>query len=200
MAKFIVGLTGGIGSGKTTVATLFSEQGIELIDADIVARQVVEPGSLGLQQITHHFGTGVLTAQGTLNREKLRNIIFNSPSELEWLNQLLHPLIRTKMLKDVENANSPYVLMVVPLLFENGLDSLVNRTLVVDISPENQRNRVLARDNSSPEVIDSIIATQMGRQEKLSKADDVIDNQGQISALEQKVFALHQKYLHLSKI
>lgn len=198
MSKFVVGLTGGIGSGKTTVANLFAAEGITLIDADIVAREVVAPGSKGLEAIVTHFGAEILTPEGELDRAKLRQRIFSHPEEREWLNQLLHPMIRQEMLAQVEKATSTYVIMVVPLLFENGLDRLVNRTLVVDISPELQINRTVKRDNVDASQVNNIISSQCSRSEKLARADDIIDNQGEISSLKREVQALHQRYLQLS--
>ncbi|MDT3321236.1 dephospho-CoA kinase [Shewanella sp. SP1S2-4] len=198
MSKFVVGLTGGIGSGKTTVANLFAAEGISLVDADIVAREVVAPGSTGLEAIVTHFGIEILTPEGELDRAKLRQRIFSHPEEREWLNQLLHPMIRQEMLAQVEKATSAYVIMVVPLLFENGLDRLVNRTLVVDISPELQINRTVKRDNVDASQVNNIISSQCSRSEKLARADDIIDNQGEISTLKQEVLALHQRYLQLS--
>ena len=198
MSKFVVGLTGGIGSGKTTVANLFAAEGITLVDADIVAREVVAPGSKGLEAIVTHFGAEILTPEGELDRAKLRQRIFSHPEEREWLNQLLHPMIRQEMLAQVEKAASAYVIMVVPLLFENGLDRLVNRTLVVDISPELQINRTVKRDNVDASQVNNIISSQCSRSEKLARADDIIDNQGEISTLKREVLALHQRYLQLS--
>ncbi|MCS6162211.1 dephospho-CoA kinase [Shewanella baltica] len=198
MSKFVVGLTGGIGSGKTTVANLFAAEGITLVDADIVAREVVTPGSKGLEAIVTHFGAEILTPEGELDRAKLRQRIFSHPEEREWLNQLLHPMIRQEMLAQVEKATSAYVIMVVPLLFENGLDRLVNRTLVVDISPELQINRTVKRDNVDASQVNNIISSQCSRSEKLASADDIIDNQGEISTLKREVLALHQRYLQLS--
>ncbi|MEO3738294.1 dephospho-CoA kinase [Shewanella baltica] len=198
MSKFVVGLTGGIGSGKTTVANLFAAEGITLVDADIVAREVVAPGSKGLEAIVTHFGAEILTPEGELERAKLRQRIFSHPEEREWLNQLLHPMIRQEMLAQVEKATSAYVIMVVPLLFENGLDSLVNRTLVMDISPELQINRTVKRDNVDASQVNNIISSQCSRSEKLARADDIIDNQGEISTLKREVLALHQRYLQLS--
>jgi len=198
MSKFVVGLTGGIGSGKTTVANLFAAEGVALVDADIVAREVVAPGSKGLEAIVTHFGAEILTPEGELDRAKLRQRIFSHPEEREWLNQLLHPMIRQEMLVQVEKATSAYVIMVVPLLFENGLDRLVNRTLVVDISPELQINRTVKRDNVDASQVNNIISSQCSRSEKLARADDIIDNQGEISTLKREVLALHQRYLQLS--
>ncbi len=200
MSKFVVGLTGGIGSGKTTVANLFAAEGITLVDADIVAREVVAKDSKGLKAIVEHFGTEMLTPEGELDRAKLRERIFNQSAEREWLNQLLHPMIRQEMLEQVKNATSPYVIMVVPLLFENGLDRLVNRTLVVDISPELQISRTVIRDQVDATKVNNIINSQCSRSEKLARADDIIDNQGEISALKREVLALHQRYLQLSGI
>lgn len=200
MSKFVVGLTGGIGSGKTTVANLFAAEGITLVDADIVAREVVAKDSKGLKAIVEHFGTEMLTPEGELDRAKLRDRIFNQSAEREWLNQLLHPMIRQEMLEQVKNATSPYVIMVVPLLFENGLDRLVNRTLVVDISPELQISRTVIRDQVDATQVNNIINSQCSRSEKLARADDIIDNQGEISALKREVLALHQRYLQLSGI
>ncbi|WP_335922878.1 dephospho-CoA kinase [Shewanella chilikensis] len=200
MANFIVGLTGGIGSGKTTVANLFAEQGIVLVDADIIAREVVAKGSDGLKQIGDKFGPQMLTPDGCLDRAALREQIFHHPQDREWLNALLHPMIRTRMLEQLEMAASPYVIMVVPLLFENGLDKLADRTLVVDISPKLQLQRTIERDMVSKEQVQNIINSQSDRQSRLDKADDVIDNQGEIDALQAQVLALHNKYLQLADI
>lgn len=198
MSNFVVGLTGGIGSGKTTVANLFAELGITLVDADIVARDVVASGSVGLAQIVEHFGPTILLENGELDRAALREKIFSAPAEREWLNSLLHPMIRTEMLSQLKKATSSYAILVVPLLFENGLDRLVNCTLVVDISPELQTQRTIKRDSVSAEQVEKIIGSQASRAEKLSKADDVIDNHGTVSALKSKVAKLHQKYLTLA--
>lgn len=197
MADFIVGLTGGIGSGKTTVANLFADLGVVLVDADIVAREVVSPGSEGLAAIVEHFGTDILLTDGSLDRSKLRECIFDNDEQRLWLNSLLHPLIRETMLKNCKEAQSNYVIMVVPLLFENGLDRLVQRTLLVDISPQLQQQRTMARDDVSAKQVQNIIGSQATRAEKLSKADDVIDNQGEISALKCKVDALNSLYLKI---
>ncbi len=197
--KYIVGLTGGIGSGKTTVANLFADLGIELVDADIVAREVVEPSTKGYLAIVDHFGKSILDNNQKLDRAELRKRIFSNQAEREWLNNLLHPLIRKEMLEQVNNAKSAYVIMVIPLLFENGLDSLVNRTLVVDISAELQIQRTIIRDKVSAEQVSNIIASQMPRDEKLAKADDIIENQGEIVTLKAQVLALHKMYLDFAQ-
>ena len=198
MSKYLIGLTGGIGSGKTTVANLFSELGIELVDADIVARDVVAIGTSGLTQISAHFGKQILNQDNSLDRAALREIIFSEPKERNWINDLLHPLIRTEMLNQLAATSSPYTILVAPLLFENELDRLVNRTLLIDISPEQQRKRTVNRDSVTNEQVEKIISSQAPRVEKLLKADDVIDNHGKISALKSKVIALHNNYLKLS--
>ncbi|ABV35035.1 Dephospho-CoA kinase [Shewanella sediminis HAW-EB3] len=198
MSKFIVGLTGGIGSGKTTVANMFAELGVELVDADIIAREVVEVGSKGLNEISAHFGNTILNKDKSLNRATLRELIFSQPDERQWLNDLMHPMIRSKILKCIESTTSPYAILVAPLLFENGLDRLVNLSLLVDISPEQQLDRTIDRDSVSSEQIKNIIDSQAPRAERLSKADDVIDNHGKISALKGKVITLHNNYLKLA--
>ncbi|QYK01109.1 dephospho-CoA kinase [Shewanella psychrotolerans] len=198
MSNFIVGLTGGIGSGKTTVANLFAELGVTLVDADIVSREVVAKGSTGLNKIVEHFGSSILLPTGDLDRAALRERIFSNSQEREWLNSLLHPMIREEMLAQLKKATSPYAILVVPLLFENGLDRLVNCTLVVDISPALQTKRTMDRDSVSAEQVQNIIASQASRADKLARADDVIDNQGTISALKSKVALLHNKYLKLA--
>ncbi|MGK0411523.1 MAG: dephospho-CoA kinase, partial [Shewanella psychromarinicola] len=144
--KYVVGLTGGIASGKTTVANLFAEYGIDLVDADVIAREVVSIGSDGLKAIVQHFGQSLLLTDGSLDRAALRAQVFDNPQQRLWLNNLLHPMIRQKMLNQVQASASAYVIMVVPLLFENHLDSLVNTTLVVDIAPELQISRTMQRD------------------------------------------------------
>ncbi|MBV7316460.1 dephospho-CoA kinase [Shewanella sp. NIFS-20-20] len=198
MSRFIVGLTGGIGSGKTTVANMFAKRGICLVDADIIAREVVAPNSPGLAAISQHFGQEVIHTDGELDRATLRQIIFDQPQQRQWLNNLLHPMIRAQMLSQSDNSSSAYVIWVVPLLFENGLDSLVNRTLMIDISPEQQIARTVARDNVDAQQVQNIINSQMPRQDKLAKADDVINNQQDLQGLAASVEALHQQYLQLS--
>jgi dephospho-CoA kinase len=193
--KFVVGLTGGIASGKTTVANLFAEFGIELVDADVIAREVVAKGSTGLSAIVDHFGDEILLANGQLDRATLRNKVFNNETQRLWLNNLLHPMIRQKMLDQVQASTSKYVIMVVPLLFENQLDSLVSTTLVVDISPELQISRTMQRDGVSQQQVEHILASQMSRQQRIDKANHIIDNQGDIELLRSQVTRLHQLFL-----
>ena len=195
MANWVLGLTGGIGSGKSAVSAMFEELGIHVVDADIVAREVVEPGSLGLKKIAEHFGDEILTSNGTLDRTKLRAIIFADEPQKQWLNNLLHPLIRESMLTQLKQATSEYVILVAPLLFENGLEKYCNHTLLIDVPVDVQITRTTARDNVSVELAKQIIASQMSRADKQQKAGDIIDNNRPLTAVKTDVQRLHKKYL-----
>ena len=195
MANWVLGLTGGIGSGKSAVSAMFEELGIQVVDADIVAREVVEPGSLGLKKITEHFGDEILTSNGTLDRAKLRAIIFADESQKQWLNNLLHPLIRGSMLSQLKQATSNYVILVAPLLFENGLEKYCNHTLLIDVPVDVQITRTTARDNVSVELAKQIIASQMSRADKQQKAGDILDNNRPLEEVKTDVQKLHEKYL-----
>jgi len=155
---YIVALTGGIGSGKSTVADAFSRLGVTIIDADIIARQVVEPGTPALRAIAEHFGHDTIAPDGTLNRRMLRERIFSHPEEKAWLNALLHPLIQQETQRQMSQATSPYVLWVVPLLVENKLHEKADRVLVVDVSPETQISRTMGRDGVTREHAEHILA------------------------------------------
>ncbi|NOH97251.1 dephospho-CoA kinase [Vibrio sp. 99-70-13A1] len=194
--SLIIGLTGGIASGKTTVANLFQEHfGIDIVDADIVAREVVAIGSEGLNSITLHFGDGIVSEDGNLNRAKLREIIFSDPQEKQWLNALLHPMIRNKIEQDLASISSPYGLLVAPLLIENNMQEMVSRVLVVDVSSEEQVNRTVIRDNVTSEQVEAILKSQVSRELRLSQADDVIENHTKNQELLPQITELHQKYL-----
>ncbi|WP_289097391.1 dephospho-CoA kinase [uncultured Pseudoalteromonas sp.] len=195
MANWVLGLTGGIGSGKSAVSAMFEELGIQVVDADIVAREVVEPGSVGLTKITAHFGDEILTDNGTLDRAKLRAIIFADESQKQWLNNLLHPLIRESMLSQLKQATSNYVILVAPLLFENGLEKYCNHTLLIDVPVDVQITRTTARDNVSVELAKQIIASQMSRADKQQKAADILDNNRPLEEVKTNVQKLHEKYL-----
>ena len=195
MANWVLGLTGGIGSGKSAVSAMFEEFGIQVVDADIVAREVVEPGSVGLTKITAHFGDEILTSNGTLDRAKLRAIIFADESQKQWLNNLLHPLIRETMLSQLKLATSHYVILVAPLLFENGLEKYCNHTLLIDVPVDVQITRTTARDNVSDELAKQIIASQMSRADKKQKACDILDNNRPLEEVKADVQKLHKKYL-----
>lgn len=171
----IIGLTGGIGSGKSTVSGFFVELGTQIIDADLVARKVVEKGQPALREIEQHFGNKVLT-DGELNRTFLRQLIFQNEQEKLWINNLLHPLIRSQIVEQLAKAEGDYVLLEAPLLFENNLDKLTDYDLVVDTSTALQVKRACARDGGGEEVINAIIASQIDRKTRLQKADFIIDN------------------------
>ncbi|WP_045480260.1 dephospho-CoA kinase [Vibrio owensii] len=197
---FVIGLTGGIASGKTTVANLFKQQfKIDIVDADIVAREVVEPGTPGLNAIVEHFGADIVHDDQTLDRAKLREKIFSNPEEKAWLNGLLHPMIREKMIEDLEQVTSDYALLVVPLLVENKLDSLCDRVLVVDVDPQTQISRTVKRDNVSKEQANAILASQASREQRLALADDVVKNNPDDPDLLLQITDLHEKYLAMCK-
>lgn len=199
--SYIIGLTGGIGSGKSTIASMFSQHNVPIVDADIVARDVVEKGSPLLQQIVEYFGEQVLTSQGELDRSMLRQIVFHDPAQTEWLNQLLHPAIRERMLQQLHSYTAPYVLWVVPLLIENRLTDYCQRILVVDVSEPTQLQRAMLRDSSDIESIKKIMQAQVSRQVRLTYADDVIDNDRTLQQAEDdlrfQVANLHRMYLEL---
>ncbi|PHM31132.1 dephospho-CoA kinase [Xenorhabdus innexi] len=192
---YIVALTGGIGSGKTTISNIFSSLGVPLVDADIIAREVVAPGSPALQSITEHFGSDILLSDGSLNRVVLRQKIFAVPAEKQWLNSLLHPVIHAETQRQLNQINAPYAIWVVPLLIENNLIHLADRVLVVDVPPEVQISRTITRDGVSREQVESILAAQVGRNERLEKADDVIFNDQKEQDLTARIAELHQQYL-----
>lgn len=197
----VVGLTGGIASGKTTVANLFQQHfAIDIIDADIIARHVVEPGTPGLAAIIEHFGSGMLDDTGQLNRSALRERVFSTPSDKEWLNHTLHPLINDRMLAQIQQISSPYGLLVVPLLVENQLQSMVDRVLVVDVDEESQLMRTMARDQVTQQQAQAILAAQATRAQRLAIADDVINNDKDNRQLLSLITKLHQKYLAISRV
>ncbi|MFM5735401.1 dephospho-CoA kinase [Aeromonas hydrophila] len=193
---YVVAITGGIGSGKTTVANQFAELGIEVVDADVIAREVVEPGTPALAAIAAHFGSEVITPAGQLDRRQLRERVFTDPQAKGWLNALLHPLIRTEMQRQCAAARSPYCLLVVPLLVENRLTALANRVLVIDVDEATQIERTCRRDGVSREQAQAILTAQASRAERLAAADDVLDNQnGTPEAIKSRILALHETYL-----
>lgn len=194
----IVGLSGGIGSGKTAASDTFAELGVNIIDADIVAREVVEPGSKALKSIAKHFGNDILLNDGSLNRANLRQRIFSSPEEKSWLENLLHPIIRQEIKHQLSQSNSAYTILVSPLLFETDQQELVDRTLLIDVPEELQIIRASQRDNNSAEQIQKIIDSQLPRNVKLKKADDVICNDKAIEYLKSEIEKIHSYYLELA--
>ncbi|MBA4713938.1 MULTISPECIES: dephospho-CoA kinase [Citrobacter] len=196
--RYTVALTGGIGSGKSTVANAFADLGINVIDADIIARQVVERGMPALQAIAEHFGSDVIAADGSLQRRILRERIFSDPDEKKWLNALLHPLIQQETQRQFQQATSPYLLWVVPLLVENALYKKADRVLVVDVTPETQLRRTMQRDDVTREHVEHILAAQATREARLAVADDVIDNNDTPDAIVSDVARLHALYLQFA--
>ncbi|ODN42834.1 dephospho-CoA kinase [Piscirickettsia litoralis] len=194
-----IGLSGGIGSGKTTVTACFAKRNIDIYDADEMARLAVAPGQPALTEIIQHFGHEVINEQGTLNRQKLRDIIFYAPEEKLWLENLLHPIIRDKMFDAAKASTSPYCLFVVPLLFETKIKYPVNRILIIDTSLELQLERTQKRDGLSRQQAKNIIDQQVSRRYRRHHADDIIENNGDLNELDQQVEKLHEYYLKLSQ-
>lgn len=197
--RLIVGLTGGIGSGKSAASQWFEQQGICVVDADIVAREVVEAGSPVLQQLVAAFGAWVLLDNGELNRRALREYVFNHEDARQTLNNITHPAIRESIIQQLQDATSPYVILVSPLLFESKQDQLTSRTLLIDASIELQIARASQRDGQSLQQIESIIAAQMSREQKQKLADDIVLNDAELEHLYAKLKPLHLQYLALSE-
>jgi|TARA_Y100000589_G_scaffold294892_1_gene300885 dephospho-CoA kinase len=194
---WILGLTGGIGSGKSAAAERFAELGVHVVDADQVARSVVEPGSAALAQIVDRFGVPILASSGELNRAALRERIFTSVEDRHWLERLLHPLIRQKIWASLSRAESPYAVLVSPLLVESRQHEQVDRVLVIDVPEDLQLQRVLARDQVSEDQVRAILAAQARREDRLRHANDVLVNDRDLSWLRQEVDRLHDRYLQL---
>ncbi|MHC3123744.1 dephospho-CoA kinase [Acinetobacter sp. GN11] len=195
---FILGVTGGIGSGKSAATQWFESQGIQVVDADIVAREVVEKGRPALQKIQQTFGDWVLQSDGNLDRRALREYIFQNPEARQSLEQITHPEIRQSIIQQLQNARSAYVILVSPLLFETNQHQLVNHTLLVDASEQTQIQRASQRDGQNQEQIQKIIAAQMPRERKRELANDVVFNDGLLEHLHQQLEPLHQSYLKRS--
>ena len=192
-----IGLTGGIGCGKSTAVKRFRDLGIPIVDADIVAREVVQAGQPALQAIAELFGDAALLADGSLNRAWLRQTVFNDTERLQQLEAILHPRIREAIVRDMTAAmaaGSPYVVVDVPLLFEKHYNTLFDRVLVIDCLPAQQHERVSQRDGSTIELVESIMQRQIPRDERLFRADDIIENVGSLADFNNKVDTLHHKY------
>ena len=193
----VIGLTGGIGSGKTTVADLFEKHGVTIIDSDQIARALTAKNQAAFNAIVAEFGSSILTPSGELDRKALRHIIFQDQSKRLWLENLLHPAIRDEMARLVEKAISPYCILVIPLLLETEPNPIINRILVVDTPEAKQIERVSIRDQQSSDAIEVILAAQTSRQHRLAKADDIIYNEHHLDALKPQVDKLHALYLSL---
>ncbi|TDA95501.1 dephospho-CoA kinase [Halomonas marinisediminis] len=196
----IIGLTGGIASGKSTVARAFAALGAPWVDADDIAREVVEPGEPALAEIAERFGAGVLNGDGTLNRRALREIVFADERERRWLESATHPRIRERLVEHlarIHASGAPYGLLVSPLLFESGQSEMVDRTLVIDVPEALQIERTAARDDVDADQARAIVAAQMPRRERLARADDVLDNGGSEAAMRRRVSELDRYYREL---
>ena len=194
----IIGLTGGIGSGKSTVAEAFRQHGINTVDADSASRAVVEPGMPALESIGQHFGANILQQDGCLDRAALRSIVFSDPQQKAWLESLLHPLIREWIIQQLQISTGPYVVLESPLLFETDQHQLADTVVLVDIPEELQIERASARDSNLADQIKRIIDSQMPRQEKLSRADIVFDNSQPLETVASRVADLHNQFLSLA--
>ncbi len=195
----IVALTGGIGSGKSTVSRHFEKLGVPVIDADLIAREQVAPGAPALDEIRQQFGADVITSKGGLDRDRMRGIVFENSTKRLQLQQILHPRIRSEMQLRLVQLDTPYAVLVIPLLLESGQNSLADRILVVDIPEVHQIERVQQRDGLKKTQIEQIIAAQVDRQSRLAAADDVISNDGGLQTLEKAVEQLHRRYLDLAE-
>jgi dephospho-CoA kinase len=198
--SFVVGLTGGIGSGKSAAAAEFERLGATVVDTDAIAHELTQAGAPALPEVERIFGTGVIGESGAMDRNKMRERVFADPVARKALEALLHPMIREESLRRIRAASGPYVIHVVPLLVESpDYRRRVDRVLVIDAPEEAQIQRVRARSGLSEDEVRTIVASQVTRAERLAAADDVIENRGSIDALRKQVSAYHQKYLEYSK-
>ena len=193
--QFVVGITGGIGSGKSAVTDYLETKGITVVDADKVARVVVEPGTSGLAVIAEHFGHDILLPDGTLNRAALRKVVFDNPEERKVLEGITHPRIREEIARQLSEAGSPYVALASPLLLESGQSSFADYVVVVDVPESVQLSRTMTRDNNSKQLVKSIMAVQLDRETRLARADTSISNEGTLEELHTRVDALHADLL-----
>ena len=192
-----IGLTGGIGSGKTTVANHFEKLGVPVIDADEISRRIVKRGLPAYLAIIQVFGTEVLATDGELDRARMRQLIFSDPEAKAKLESILHPMIREEIKNNVDSLNADYCIIAIPLLVETGQLSLVDRILVVDVDPQTQITRTQARDGNSAAQVEAIIKSQASRKDRFEVADDILNNNGDLKLLEANIDKLHLKYLGL---
>ena len=190
-----IGLTGGIGSGKTAASDHFARLGAEVIDTDLLSRELVEPGQAALNEIVDSFGAQVLTGDGHLDRARLGELVFGNPEARQQLEAILHPRIREAMLLRAEQSLAPYVVFVIPLLFETGQQALVDRVLLIDVPEDLQRARVAERDQLDDARITRIMSAQTDRETRRSNADDIVCNDGDIASLHAEIEKLHRKYM-----
>lgn len=193
-----IGLTGGIGSGKSTVAAFFAKHAVPIIDADAIAHQLTRPGGNAIEPISKAFGADMLAPDKSIDRKRLAARVFNDPAQRVRLEAILHPMIRAEMQGAIRQLKTPYCLLVIPLLLETQQHDLVDRILVVDVDENTQLQRTQARDGRSADEIRAILAAQIERSQRLKQADDYITNNGDLTALQAQVEVLHQKYLSLA--
>ncbi len=193
-----IGVTGGIGSGKSAVTKMLEARGIVVVDADVIARLVVEPGTQALSSIAEHFGGAILRTDGTLDRAALRARVFQDENERKWLEALLHPLIRTEIIRQLELSESPYCVLSSPLLLETGQNKLVDKVLLVDASEALQIERTQQRDHIDAHAVGAIIDSQWSRAKRRAQADFIIENEGTWRELEEAVEKMHQQFLTLA--
>ena len=197
---FVVGLTGGIGCGKSSTSQFFSDLGIDVIDTDVIARQLTQPNGSAISLIQNTFGSSVITADGALDRNKMRDLVFANSESRHKLEQILHPLILKAVIRRIKQSQAPYVIVVIPLLFEtNDYNHLIQHILVIDCDEQQQLLRTMERSNLSEQKVRSIMATQVTRETRIQKADDVILNNQDIEYLKAQILLLHHKDLALSK-
>jgi dephospho-CoA kinase len=192
-----IGLTGGIGSGKSTVAKFFKELGVPVIDADVIAHELVVPSTLAFKKIIAHFGNKILNPQGELDRKQLRELIFHDGKQRKWLENLLHPLVYQEINNRLKKIQAPYCILVIPLLLETKHEKFVDRVLVVDSPEEQQIKRITKRDKTTKQAVKAIIDSQISREQRLANADDIIYNDKSLAYLKKQVQQLHEKYLQL---
>ncbi len=195
---FIVGLTGGVGSGKSTVAAMFAEHGVPIIDMDILARELVQPGQVALSEIRQHFGPDVVASDGSLDRQRLRELVFTDPVRRRQLEAILHPRIRNEVIQRIKSLDYPYVMVVIPLLVESKQNDLIHHVLVIDVPEDVQIQRTMLRDSVDADLVGTIMSAQATRQQRLEIAQDVIENTGGLDTLRRLVTTLHRKYLMLA--
>nr|WP_281167081.1 dephospho-CoA kinase [Oceanospirillum beijerinckii] len=190
-------MTGGIGSGKTAASDYFTSLGVLIVDADVVAREIVEPHKPVWQQIVNHFGSEAINEDQSLNRPWLRQTVFQQPEERQWLESVTHPAIREEIIQQLQQPTEHYAMLVSPLLFESGQSDMTQRNLLIDVPVELQLSRTCARDNNNEDQVKAIIAAQMSREERRARADDIIVNDQDLSALQHACDDLHKTYLTL---
>ena len=193
----LIGLTGGIGSGKTAAANHFGFLGIDIVDADLASRAVVEPGQPALEAIAEHFGAAIISVDGGLDRAKLRKLVFAEESERKWLQRLLHPLISDYLAVQISGSNSTYCLLVNPLLLESSQSQWCRKIIVVDTAIETQIQRTMSRDDNNREQVQSIVNAQMSRDDRLSAADFILLNDQGMDDLKKNVEKIHRELVNL---